>query len=320
MTLAFEPTICLYHSPCADGTVAAAIVARRYPNCRLMPVNYQTDLPSVTHLMLHSVLVVDFCPPEATLIEWSKVASDLLVLDHHPATFQHPKLVVDETRCGASLVWDTLFADRPRPWLVRHIHDYDLWHHQYPDTHAIIAAVNSYPLEDSRWRGWIEDDEGYCLPALTIEGRALLRDQDRRANDLTARFMGIRRFLGFVVPVTNVVSSDKAVINRLGDKHGAAWPFSVFWSIDCTGRYHISLRSKASNPEHVDVGALATAIGGGGHPNAAGVVTLSLSHLIDAVDLTALWAEIAAISVKERRERALEFYRSQQPRTERASS
>lgn len=304
--LPFEPTICLYHAPCTDGLVAAAIVARRYPNCRLVPVNYHDDLPPIAG----RVLVVDFCPPEAMLNEWSKKTSDFLVLDHHPATFQHPKLVVDESRCGASLVWDTVFEGRQRPWLVRHIHDYDLWQHKLADTHAVIAAVNSYPLDDPRWRGWIEDDEGYCLPMLIVEGRALLRDQDRRANDLTARFMSINRFLGFTVPVTNVVSSDKAVINRLGDKHGADWPFSVFWAIDCIGRYHISLRSSASNPEHVDVGALATAIGGGGHPNAAGVVTMSLSPLADTVDLTALWTEIAAFSVKERRDRALEFYRS----------
>ena len=126
MTLNFEPTLCLYHAPCTDGLVAAAIVARRYPNCRLMPVNYTTGLPSLSHLMLHNVLVVDFCPPEDTLIEWAKVASDLLVLDHHPATFSHPKLVVDESKCGASLVWDVLFEGRQRPWLVQHIHDYDL--------------------------------------------------------------------------------------------------------------------------------------------------------------------------------------------------
>ena len=128
------------------------------------------------------------------------------------------------------------------------------------------------------------------------------------------------RFLGFKVPVTNVVSSDKAVINRLGEQQGVDFPFSVFWSVDHEGLYHLSFRSVAANVNHVDVGALATAIGGGGHANAAGAVKLSLSHLIETVDLLPLWTRIAPLSAKDRRARALEFYRSQQPRTERASS
>jgi hypothetical protein len=310
LMLPFEPTICLYHAPCTDGLVAAAIVRRRYPGCLLVPVNYQTALPSVSSLMLHNVLVVDFCPPEETLIEWSNIASNLLVLDHHPTTFSHPKLIVDETKCGASLVWDTLFDDRPRPWLVRHIHDYDLWRHELPDTHAIIAAVNSYPLDDPRWHGWIEDDEGYCLPALLIEGRALLRDEQRRLKDLKIRFTVVSKFLGFTVPVTNVVASDKAVINRLGDDLGARFPFSVFWSLDAAGSYHYSFRSSRAQADSVDVGFLAACLGGGGHVNAAGAVTrVSPSTLCNHLSVVSEWESVKATSPGERRSVAVALHK-----------
>ncbi len=314
--LDFTPDVCFYHSPCLDGTVAAAVVARRFPQCALRPINYAQWLPDDS-FSGKNVLMVDFCPRSVKDVEAIAVkASRLLILDHHPQRMAHRSLVVDQTRCGSSLVWDTLFPDRPRPWLVKFQHDYDLWLFEHPETVEIMSALSSYSLSDSRWRGWAEDDEGYCLRELLIEGRACRRAEIARVEAIKANFVRRQTFLGFVVPLVNVGSYDKVVINDIGAVLGKTDPFVVCWAEDSLGRYRYSLRSSSANVDAVDVGCIAQALGGGGHRNAAGVILSRRPTALADVNLYSEWAsQWSHLSDADRLDAADAYYRRSFERT-----
>ncbi|USN14290.1 single-stranded-DNA-specific exonuclease [Brevundimonas phage vB_BpoS-Kabachok] len=284
----YEPDVCIYHHPCADGFTAAWAVQLRWPNCKMVPGVYQADsLPDVAG---KHVLIVDFSyKPDATLQIVSEAAS-VTILDHHVSAQRllEPLIadgtimgVFDMTKSGAMLSWEFCFGgedgvaavwdlkdDEGAPALIRYVQDRDLWTWALPNAKAVCAWMGLAPLDFDSWMDMaqtLDDDEG-MRHAVKI-GEALVKKQDA---EISGAIRAAKRRMvigGYDVPVANlpyIFASEGGNIMCRGE------PFSASYFDTSDGQRSFSLRSDKDDPKAVDVSQVASEFGGGGHKNAAG--------------------------------------------------
>lgn len=253
--LPFSPDVVLYHAECADGFGAAWALWKRFPDARYMAVKH--GVPPPRGLAGQRVLIVDFTYPRETLEAIAAEAKTLRVLDHHitaqKALEGLPYVYFDQKRSGAVLAWDWAH-DPPAPWLLQYIQDKDLWQWDLPASREINAALASYPLSFSVWDTLRKD-------ALEAEGRAILRYENELVGKIAAEAVLVS-LDGETVPAVQ----SAVLTSQVGERLSADHPFCIIWH-DRDGRRYYSLRSREG---HTDVGALASAYGGGGHTHAAG--------------------------------------------------
>lgn len=285
----YEPDVCLYHNPCADGFTAAWAVQLRWPNCKMIPAAYKEGaaLPDVAG---KHVLIVDFSYKAEPTMQIVAEAASVTILDHHVSAQRilEPMIqdgtingVFDMTKSGAMLAWEFCFGeeegvaavwdlkdDQGAPALVRYVQDRDLWTWALPHAKAICAWMGLAPLDFDAWMTMaqtLDDDEGF-LHAQSI-GEALVKKQDA---DIAGAIRASKRRMvigGYDVPVANlpyIFASDGGNILCRGE------PFSASYFETSDGHRSFSLRSDNSDPNAVDVSEVAGQFGGGGHKHAAG--------------------------------------------------
>ncbi len=189
--------LCIYHGNCQDGFGAAWAVRHALgDDVEFFPGVYQDAPPDVTG---RDVVLVDFSYKRAVLAAMGNSARLLLVLDHHKSAADDlagfpalppeieiwtsanqysglPFVLFDMERSGAGMAWDYFHAHLPRPILIDHIEDRDLWRFRHDKTRAISAALFSHPYDFELW-------DQLMLPSsigeLAVEGRAILRKHDQ---------------------------------------------------------------------------------------------------------------------------------------------
>jgi oligoribonuclease NrnB/cAMP/cGMP phosphodiesterase (DHH superfamily) len=270
--------LCIYHGNCADGFGAAWVVRKALgADIGFHAAKHGEPAPQVTG---KRVIIVDFAFSLETLTAMAETAESVLVLDHHKtaqtALQQVPSAepshqlhemshnaglhaLFDMNRSGAGLTWDFFFPSEPRPALINHIEDRDLWQFKLAGTREVMANVFSYPQDFAIW------DELFAaeVSSLLADGVAIERQRQKTVTDLvrsTKRRMVIG---GHDVPVANIpgmFASDAGNIMTAGE------PFAACYSDGPEGR-SFSLRS---TDQGVDVAEVASQYGGGGHRNASG--------------------------------------------------
>lgn len=281
-----EKILCIYHGNCADGFGAAWAVreALGEDQVEFFAGYYGKEPPDVTG---RKVLIVDFSYKQPVLEKMGERAQSILILDHHKsaaedlAHFPEPPadLYDDEAglvkqgwipdsgvyakfdlgRSGAGLAWDHFFAINPRPPLINHIEDRDLWLFRLEGTRDIQAAVFSYPYDFEVWDSLMARDVG----GLQKEGAGIMRKQMKDIKEFIAVAQRRLEIDGHDVPALNCPyfwSSEAGNIMARGE------PFAACYWDQPDGRV-FSLRSTDKGE---DVQAIAVKYGGGGHRNAAG--------------------------------------------------
>jgi len=278
-------TLCIYHGNCADGFGAAWVVRRALGEVDFHAGVYQTAPPDVKG---RDVIVVDFSYPRDTIHAMAASADTLLILDHHktaaadlallpppptgpynPAGFMSWQrecnapaalhALFDMNRSGAGITWDYFFPEEPRPPLINHIEDRDLWHFALPGTREIQANVFSYPYDFAVWDTLMETP----VESLIAEGRAIERKHFKDIRELVGVVTRRMNIGGHDVPVANLpytLTSDAGHLLAKGELFAGC-----YWDTP-TGRV-FSLRS---TDEGLDVAEIAKLFGGGGHRNASG--------------------------------------------------
>ena len=267
-----EKLFCIYHGNCQDGFAAAWAVRSAHFDAEFYPGVYQNEPPEVTG---RGVVMVDFCYKAPEMIRLVNEANSVVVIDHHASVPPEMDLVFaaignangklrfvfDKDRSGAGLAWDYFHPDCPRPKLIDHIEDRDLWRFKLPNTKLISVAVFSYPYEFELWDYLMAED---TLTSLIVEGEAIERKLQQDLTNLlpvTQRSMVIG---GMAMPVANLpltLTSDAGHQMATGADGIAA----CYWDTP-EGRV-FSLRSTDDGP---DCQAIAVKYGGGGHVHAAG--------------------------------------------------
>lgn len=289
--------LCIYHGNCADGFTAAWVVNRFFNGeVDLHAGVYQTPPPDTTG---RYVILVDFSYKRPVLLELAKRSEGVLVLDHHKSAAEDLAgndsdftdfrayeglkswqrflencgqdrmenipvgriyTYFDMERSGAGLAWDFFFPDTPRPALINHVEDRDLWRFAIPGTREVQANIFSHPYDLNVWDALMLADPSKLID----EGRAIERKHFKDVNELIG--VVTRRMVigGHNVPIANLpyihVSDAAHALAAKGE------PFAgCYWDTP-KGRV-FGLRSTDAG---VDVSEVAKQYGGGGHRNAAG--------------------------------------------------
>lgn len=294
--------LCIYHGNCADGFGAAWSVrnALGADNVEFYPGVHQADPPDVTG---RDVLMVDFAYKRPVLEEMAAAAKSIFIIDHHKSAAEDlepfiahesspgalawsdlaghfgdredlgaAKIIAlfDMERSGAGMTWD-FFHDTPRPWLIDHIEDRDLWRFALDGTREIQAAVFSYPYDFEVW------DELMATPLadLRLEGEAIERKHHKDIAELLKVCRRKMVIAGHEVPVASLpytLTSDAGHAMCEPVDEGLLGTFvpafaACYW--DTPDGRNFSLRSD-DRYGGADVSEIATQFGGGGHRNAAG--------------------------------------------------
>jgi hypothetical protein len=253
----------VHHGNCYDGFASAWAARKHSPNARLLAAQYKDPAPDVAGLR---VLICDFSYPRDVLIAMKEAAAELLVLDHHKTAQADLAgldfCIFDMQRSGAGITWDTLLPDVPRPWLIQHVEDRDLWRFALYGTREIHAALSSVPFEFDAWDTFALSNRGDLIRA----GAATMRFVELTAEKFAARarrmHLGRHEVWAVNVPVE--------FVSETGEQLKAREPHLPIlgWSWDGErGDFYCSLRSRDDGP---DVSAIAREFGGGGHEHAAG--------------------------------------------------
>ena len=300
--------LCIYHGGCADGFTAAwAVWLALTPQggVDLHPGVYGEEPPDVTG---RDVIMVDFSYKRQVIEAMAAVCRTMLILDHHktaeadlsgyplpvglgptgpaPADWgvvdvisgyspdvmadwarqcNAPSAVhaiFDMERSGAQIAWDFFHPGKPRSPLVDYVADRDLWKFKLLNSRAISAWLYSQAFDMEIWT-LCEAELQLRFEQAADQGYGIIRQHDKNVQSLirnTRREMVIG---GHLVPVANVphfMASDAGGIMAEGQ------PFSATY-YDRPGARVFSLRSRGDG---LDVAAIASAYGGGGHRQAAG--------------------------------------------------
>lgn len=165
----------------------------------------------------------------------------------------------DMNRSGAGIAWDFFNPDVPRPALVNHVEDRDLWRFSLTGTREIQAAVFSYQYSFELWDMLAKLD----MEVLRTEGAAIERKHHKDVAELVEVCKRRMVIAGHDVPVASLpytLTSDAGHLMAQGHPFAAC-----YWDTE-VGRV-FSLRS---TEEGMDVSEIAKLYGGGGHANAAG--------------------------------------------------
>lgn len=281
--------LCIYHGNCADGFTAAWVVNGFFDGKVDFHAGvYNDPPPDVEH---RNVFIVDFSYPYDVLTEMSFKAHSITILDHHktaaedlarlPSTKSYidrhgateycmscnmPDIAAcfDMERSGAGITWDYFYGHAPRPKLVDHVEDRDLWRFALPGTREIQAAVFSYAYDFDTWDRLSNTFDHFGDTSLRREGEAIERKHHKDVAELTKVTARMMKIGGQIVPIANLPYTMTSDAGHLlcGENH----PFAgCYWDTP-DGRV-FSLRSRENG---ADVGAIAKEYGGGGHVNASG--------------------------------------------------
>ncbi|MEN5207993.1 hypothetical protein ABE493_07705 [Stenotrophomonas terrae] len=166
--------------------------------------------------------------------------------------------LIDINRSGAGIAWD-FFHNTPRPELVSHVEDRDLWRFDLPGTREISAAIFSYEYTFPNW-----DKLAAMAPNdLRRQGESIERKHHKDVAELVAVCQRTLTIGGYAVPAASlphIFTSDAGALMAQGQ------PFAACYWDTAEGRV-FSLQSQADG---LDVSAIAQRYNGGGHRNAAG--------------------------------------------------
>lgn len=165
----------------------------------------------------------------------------------------------DMNKSGAGIAWDFFHPGVPRPALVNHVEDRDLWRFALSGTREIQAAVFSYPYSFDLWDKLADAD----METLRTEGAAIERKHHKDVAELVTVCKRRLTIAGYEVPVASLpytLTSDAGHLMAQGEPFAAC-----YWDTE-DGRV-FSLRS---TDEGMDVSSIAKLYGGGGHAQAAG--------------------------------------------------
>jgi nanoRNase/pAp phosphatase (c-di-AMP/oligoRNAs hydrolase) len=265
----------VFHAGCPDGFGAAWSAWRAWGDDARYIARGHEDPFDAGRFEDELVVFADISLKNPMLLELSEVAAQIVILDHHMSARNHyhsdPGVEnsltenghtahFDLDHSGAVLSWQHFHPDEPTPELLLYVEDQDLWNWKLPRSEEVNATIGSYDREFGVWSE---------LAARTSEDLAHEGAPIVRANQ-----MEVQRALAHAHPVAlgnerieavNAVANRASIGHELAKRQKFGKPWGLVYrasgtQIDC------SIYSTGD----LDISAVATRYGGGGHRNASG--------------------------------------------------
>jgi len=263
--------VILYHaeSNCPDGFGAAYAAWKKFgDSADYVPLS-RGDTPPVDAVRGKDAYFVDFSYTKPVMDEFAAAAKTMTVLDHHKGVQDviesFPNHVFDHNRSGAGIAWDYFHPNTPRPKLINHVEDDDLFRFALEDTREIITFLEVQKADFTLWDEFSQKlDEPEAREIMLQKARTYREFFEILAN-ISVDKAKLVSFEGYEVyfATTHPLKSLKSLVgNLLARKKG---PFALVAAAHPEG-YGISIRGDGT----VDVAKIAAKYGGNGHPNSAG--------------------------------------------------
>lgn len=280
-------SIVYFHSD-LDGRCAAAIVLKKYPDCRMREINYKDDPDFAEEVIGENIVfIVDFSFKPDKLVDLFEFVTpkDVIWIDHHKTAKDYEyynddhNILISGLRdfsepglSGCELTWKYFFSEEPMPEAVRLLGDYDTWRFDTKDDSMAfqfgLRSMENKP-EDSIWDSLLKQDEA-ILKFIRQKGYTILQYKDKVSREILKNAYHVL-FEKYNCLVVNTPMIDSNMFDDCGPEVTNVYDFYVTWIF--TGEKHIvSLRSRGE----VDVSVIAKKYGGGGHAGAAGFVCSEL--------------------------------------------
>lgn len=280
-----KKVLSIYHKDCIDGTTAAAVVLRKFPEAKLFPLSHD---PSVDDL--EKVLSVIDDDTEIYTVDCGIGVQEILsrgfkvmTIDHHIGVKDSLELLVkentnftylfDNEKSGASLAWQYFFPDEELPEMIKLVEDSDLWKGQYgEDTKNVNNYLWLFINEPDKILQILESD----LNEVKKQGELISIYAEKEIMKLVEIPAVSLKIGEHIFPAYNISNHESACGNILSEKNNqTAVMFTIKGDV-----VKFSFRSKnGQNPSALD---LAKILGGNGHILAAGA-RVSLSEFIQMI-------------------------------------
>jgi uncharacterized protein len=280
-----KKVLSIYHKDCIDGTTAAAVVLRKFPEAKLFPLSHD---PSVDDL--EKVLSVIDDDTEIYTVDCGIGVQEILsrgfkvmTIDHHIGVKDSLELLVkentnftylfDNEKSGASLAWQYFFPDEELPEMIKLVEDSDLWKGQYgEDTKNVNNYLWLFINEPDKILQILESD----LNEVKKQGELISIYTEKEIMKLVEIPAVSLKIGEHIFPAYNISNHESACGNILSEKNNqTAVMFTIKGDV-----VKFSFRSKnGQNPSALD---LAKILGGNGHVLAAGA-RVSLSEFIQMI-------------------------------------
>lgn len=278
----------IYHKNCVDGTAAAAVLLRKFPDIQLFPLVHSHTEDDLAHI--HKVAgegsEIYFVDTASGVEEFLDGGHNIEIIDHHISIKEHIeglaqknanlKYIFDNNKSGTSLAWSYFFPDEGIPEIIKFIEDNDLWTKKYgDDTKYVSNYLSMFTNSPEQMLKLIDGD----IAEIKEKGKIIADYSDIQIERLVESIQDIKLRIGeFIVPAYNITMYESPVGNRFARIQEKA---IAMFTIN-GGNVNFSFRgTDNNNPTALE---LATILGGGGHKDAAGA-SISLKDFIKMIIL-----------------------------------
>jgi len=277
-----KKTIGIYHKDCIDGTTAAAVLLKQFPDVVLFSLKRGYTKDDFAEILNHVpddaeiVYIVDFSLENVDTEKLLKKVRKVVDIDHHISAKeslgmlarQHDnfEFIFDNNRSGASLAWEYFYGRENTPELILLVEDGDIGKFEFLEKTkqsggVLMPLMNKPEMVKKLFDEPIED--------LLKRGRQVTDFMDFALKLYCERAKPIKLRVGkFLVIAYNATFNIERMRSTLGHtlatQHDAAVALFRISGDEVT----FSFRGiDSAEPSALD---LAKALGGGGHRNAAG--------------------------------------------------
>jgi oligoribonuclease NrnB/cAMP/cGMP phosphodiesterase (DHH superfamily) len=267
----------VYHNPCPDGSGAAvAGWFARGDAMQYLPLNYSKKFDQ-EKLRDKNIVFIDCSVKKEQLLEIRAIAKTVMILDHHDSAAKDLAGVAGcffyMLNSGAILGWHYFNGiDEPAPDVLKLIEDRDLWLWRHRDRseplyHALVALPKQPGFQ--KLAALMDPTE---LARAIEYGREVMRKNKEWCLEKVAHARHCKFKLPNQERVYDIIAlevPEERLVSELAEElcKQFAPDFVMLWYRFDGNRYKLSFRN---NKADINVGDIASILGGGGHPRAAG--------------------------------------------------
>jgi oligoribonuclease NrnB/cAMP/cGMP phosphodiesterase (DHH superfamily) len=261
--------VVIYHAHCQDGFGSAFAAYKKFGDEATYIAARDRKVPP-EGLANKEVYIVDFSYPKEVLVSLQENNKKVVMIDHHISAQEDIKVLNEHVfsleHSGAYLSW-VYFVSEEVPEFIKTLEMIDLAKDQKNEHGDTITYVLSKPFTFEAYETLLREFSDQ-------DSLAKIKQLGQAQNDYLEIIVeslidepDFVEFEGYTVPCINIalpINEKSIVLSRLYTKYP---PFAMSYRFD-NGLVKVSLRGR----DLVDLNALASKYGGGGHKNAAGFV------------------------------------------------